>query len=109
MKKLALIVSLIVLSSTSVAFGYVMGSSNLPMFGYPAHSDKAGYRPSRPYSNSGYEASNYRNEVEAYVNRIKEYVDGCDNDVKRINEARQEAISEANSIINEYNQYVKGY
>ena len=71
--------------------------------------DKAGYRPSRPYSNSGYEASNYRNEVEAYVNRIKEYVDGCDNDVKRINEARQEAISEANSIINEYNQYVKGY
>ena len=39
----------------------------------------------------------------------KEYVDKANNDIQRIQEAKSEAIENANRVIEEYNRNVRGY
>ena len=80
---------------TSMAFSYVLGSSNLGLFGYPDHDC---YKPFKPYSfETQYEVDNYNMEVEIYIDCINEYVEAAQNDINRIVEKANEAISEANN------------
>ncbi|MBG0753657.1 hypothetical protein Q7O_003120 [Pectobacterium carotovorum subsp. carotovorum PCCS1] len=53
--------------------------------------------------------NNYKFEVENYVGKVKEYVENGDNDIKRIKEAQQKAINDANQVVEEYNRKVRGY
>lgn len=107
MKKIVLLALAILLCMSSIAFGYVMGASNLGYNGYPQYGTYN--KPFRPYSRDDYSDRNYRQQVDDYVAKGKEYVDACDNDVKRIAEARQDAINSVNAVINEYNDYIKGW
>ena len=99
----------ILLCSTSVAFGYVMGSTNLDFMGYPTCEKKVGYPPDRPYSHDAYAINQYRSEVEDYIYSVDEYVKSCNNDINRIVEERNKAIKEANKAVEEYNNYAKSY
>lgn len=96
MKKIVLLALAILLCMSSIAFGYVMGASNLGYNGYPQYGTYN--KPFRPYSRDDYSDKNYRQQVDDYVT-----------DVKRIAEARQDAINSVNAVINEYNDYIKGW
>ena len=89
------------------SYAYVYGGSNLPVFGYPSHDCSQPYsKPYKPYSfNSQWEVDQYNREVrqyndelEEYFSCIKEYVDNANSDLKRIQDAAQDAINEANSL-----------
>lgn len=109
MKKVIILTLVVLLCSVSVAFGYVVGSSNLPLSEYPDF-DKYHYKkPTVPYSHNQYDDSRYRTEVENYVEDARNYVEAANNDIKRIIEAKQEAIASANEAVNEYNSYARGY
>ena len=109
MKKIVILTLVILLCSFSVAFGYVVGSSNLPLSEYPDFDRYRYKKPSTPYSRNQYYDSRYRAEVENYVQDAKNYVEAANNDIQRIIEAKQEAIASANEAINEYNSYARGY
>ena len=104
-RKLMILAGLFVLSAPS--FGYVYGGSNLPILGYPSHDCSAPYsKPHEPYSfNSQWQVDQYNSEVRAYNDEleeyfscIREYVENAENDLKRVRDAAQEAIHEANSL-----------
>ncbi|WP_227414481.1 hypothetical protein [Serratia sp. X3] len=84
----------------------VYGGSNLSYSGYPEFND---FPPSAPYGNDQYAWDNYKQEVEDYVRKAKEYISYADNDMERINEGKQAAIRKANNAVEEYNRSVKGY
>lgn len=105
MKKIALLTLIILLCSVSVAFGYVIGNSNLPLSDYP---DFDRYRYKKPTVHQ-YDDSRYRTEVENYIQDARNYVEAADNDIERIIEAKQEAIASANEAVDDYNRYVRGY
>lgn len=109
MKKIALLTLLILLCSFSVAFGYVIGSSNLPLSEYPDFDKYRYKKPTVPYSRSQYDDSRYRTEVENYVQDARNYVKAANNDIERIIEAKQEAVAAANEAVNDYNRYARGY
>lgn len=68
------------------------------------------YPPSKPYGNDPYEAEQYRNEVEAYVRRAKEFIEEAESDARQAIEAAEEARDKANRAIEEYNDWVNyGY
>ena len=91
MKKKIMIIFLIVTCwFTSVAFAFVIGGSNLGILGYPKFDGSLSYNPSRY-------------EVETYIQKAKEYTENCNYDITRIQEAKQEAITEANAKISQYN------
>ena len=92
-KKIMIIFLILTCWFTSVAFAFVMGGSNLGMFGYPKFDGYLSYKPSRY-------------EVETYIQKAKEYTENCNYDINRIQEAKQAAITEANAKISQYN---KGY
>ncbi|MDK9420015.1 MULTISPECIES: hypothetical protein [Pectobacterium] len=97
------------ISISSIAFtsnAYVYGGSNLNFSGYPDFSELT---PSAPYGNDQYMWNNYKFEVENYVRKAKEYVENGDNDIKRIKEAQQKTINDANQVVEEYNRKVRGY
>ncbi len=92
--------------SVSPLYALVFGGSNLGIFGYPSHRCTAPYsKPSKPYSfNSQWEIDEYNSDIDRYnsqmreyINCINEYVENAKNDIKRIKEKANEAISEANS------------
>lgn len=89
-KKLVIGTVLLTLWSASVACAYVMGGSNLGGLGYPEFDQYISYDPSRE-------------EVERYVEDAKQYVENCNYDMQRVNEARNNAIDKANEAINNYN------
>ena len=91
MKKGLVVFILSLFWCTSVAFAYVIGGSNLGFGGYPEFKDFISFNPSRL-------------DVEIYVNNAKEYVENCNNDVKRVYEARNTAIEKANQAIEDYNR-----
>ena len=78
--------------SSSVAFAYVMGGTNLGYSGYP---EFRGYL-------SSYNTSRY--DIERYLDEVKEYVKNGDNDKQRITEAQNNAIREANEEVARYNR-----
>lgn len=81
---------ILVLWCSSVAFAYVYGGSNLGFSGYPAFSSYLSYRPSKY-------------EIEQYIADAKEYVENCNYDIQRIQEAQAAAIDEATDAIYRYN------
>ncbi|HDW3536670.1 TPA: hypothetical protein RMN37_001625 [Escherichia coli] len=84
-----------------VASAAVFGGSNLGYGGYPEFTQM---EPTPPYSNDQYAWENYRREVERYTSDVKEYLEDANNDMKRIQEAQQEAIDKANNVVEEYNR-----
>lgn len=98
----------IAISCTGLLFAYVIGGTNLGYGGYP---DFSGYRPSAPFSYnnevSEMEFNNYRDSVQCYVDSAQEYVENGNNDIKRISEAQDEAIREANAAVDEFNSWAR--
>ena len=74
----------------------IFGGSNFDFSGYPKHKCS---KPYKPYQfTDKYEVDRYNNELQHYINCIEEYVMNSNNDLKRVQEAAREAISEANSL-----------
>lgn len=90
MNKILLCLCAIMLSTSSVALGYVIGNSNFTLGQYPEFDAYISYAPSEY-------------EIDSYVRQAKEYVEGCNNDMQRIAEAREDAIAKANEVISRYN------
>jgi len=103
MNKFAL---LVLLSMPFASSAVVMGGSNLGFGGYPEFTEIA---PTPPYSDDQYAWDNYRRQVADYTERAKQYIDDSNSDMKRIQEAQQDAINKANDVVEEYNRKVKGY
>lgn len=91
MKKIIFVLLITLLCSTSVAFGYVIGGSNLSLGMYPAFNAYLSYNPSR-------------SEVERYIQESKRYVENCNNDIDRIQEAKNDAIRKVNYEVDKYNR-----
>jgi len=99
--KYVLFFSLFIFCITPV-FAFVIGGSNLSLSSYPEF-DK--WKPSKPYSGSDpYAWDRYYDEVKEYVNEAQEYIDNANNDIRRIQEAIQEAVDKANSVASEANR-----
>jgi hypothetical protein len=82
--KYFILLTLTLILSTSIALAsYVYGGTNFGYGGYPDPSCQ------KPYDRK----NNYARQ--SYVKCINDYIENGNNDVKRINEAQQEAISEA--------------
>ncbi|MBC8520016.1 MAG: hypothetical protein H8D24_06395 [Gammaproteobacteria bacterium] len=85
------------------AFPYVLGGSNLGIFGYPSHSCSVPSKPYKPYSfTSEHEVSSYNSSVkiyninvDAYIDCINTYVENANNDIQRIRDAANDAVSDA--------------
>ncbi|KLF01652.1 hypothetical protein YA24_15425 [Klebsiella aerogenes] len=103
MKKFALFA---LLSLPFSASAIVMGGSNLGFSGYPEFSEIA---PTPPYSDDQYAWDSYRREVAEYAEKAKQYLEDSNSDMKRIQEAQQDAIQKANDVVEEFNRKVKGY
>lgn len=87
--------------AASGAFAYY-GGSNLD---YPGYPDFSVYRPNPPFSHDRYAYDSYRNEVEEYVRKAKEYVENGNNDIETIGEKQREATRKANQVIEEFNDW----
>jgi hypothetical protein len=105
MKRLVIVISAMILAP-SAAIAIVFGGSNLGFMGYPSHTCSPPYsKPIKPFQfteqwqidqyNS--EVDTYNFELDTYRQCIKEYVENSANDIKRIKEKANEAISDANS------------
>ena len=53
------------------------------------------------------EFNNYRDSVQRYVDSAQEYVENGNNDIKRISEAQDEAIRDANAAVDEFNSWAR--
>lgn len=74
----------------------VFGGTNLGFLGYPKHTCS---KPYKPYSFSGqYEVESYTHQYENFIECIKTYVENARNDISRIRESSNDAVSEANSL-----------
>ena len=104
MKKIIMII--IVSVCAGFLFAYVYGGTNLGFMGYPEFS---AYAPSAPYGYevSEYEFNSYRDEVERYVDQAEEYIENGNNDIRRISEAQEAAIDDANRAVNEFNSWAR--
>lgn len=97
MRRLNLIYIMFILSFFgNAAMAYVFGGSNLGFLGYPKHSCSQPYKPFQFTSQS--QVNMYNADLEVYFNCIDSYVENAKNDIDRIIEAANEAISEANSF-----------
>lgn len=91
MQKLSgLVLSLFLLCPISCAI--VFGGSNLGFSGYPSHTC---YKPTRPWSNDEYSWQRYKSDYTSYIDCMRDYLDNASNDIQRIKEKMQEAVSEA--------------
>lgn len=78
MRKIFILVFLLILTTSSIAFGFVIGITRIGRLWDTLNSIKIIYNPSKT-------------DIEEYIRQAKEYIEGCDNDVDRIHEARQSA------------------
>ena len=88
LKKFLIIISVILLALFAKAFALVIGGSNLGIMGYPSPSCYL-------YSRDEY-------SVRSYIDCINEYVENANNDIKRIKEAAQDAVSDAKFRLSTY-------
>ncbi len=96
MKKPIALLTILLFCGASPSFAYVMGGSNLGYMGYPECKARVSWQPDE------YEMDNY-------IREVKKYIENCDNDMRRIQEAKEDAIREANRNIDEYNRRRLGY
>ena len=79
------------------AAAIVYGGTNFGFLGYP---DPDCSEPYKPYQfSSDFARQQFVSEVEDYLACMREYVDNANNDVKRVVEARDQAIDDANSYV----------
>lgn len=95
--------------SVSMAVSYVSSITNFDGLGYPTFASKS-QRPIKPFSKDSYSMQNYRFEVERYVEDSRNYVTAGNNDIGQIGEEKAKAVSSANEVVAEYNNFVRyGY
>lgn len=92
------------------AAAYTGYGSNLGYFDYPEFRE---FEPSPPYSREQWQAEQYRQEVETYLETAKRYVENCDSDkqtvLDEIAQKQKEAIRKANNAVDAYNDWLNGY
>lgn len=92
------------------AAAYTGYGSNLGYFDYPEFRE---FEPSPPYSREQWQAEQYRQEVETYLETAKRYVENCDSDkqtvLDEIAQKQKEAIRKANNVVDAYNDWLNGY
>ncbi|MDW4578491.1 hypothetical protein [Atlantibacter hermannii] len=101
MKKFIIILILII---PGISHAAVYGGTNLGYSGYPEFDER---EPSPPVTDDQYAWEAYRQEVDRYTEQAKEYLENSSNDIKRIQEAQEEAIEKANRVVREYNSQVR--
>ena len=106
MKKTMMFIGFVILCACCTGAGYIFGGSNLGYSGYPEFSKSTPYQP---FDREKYGASTYQNDVESYVRSVKEYVQNAENDKARINNAIEEAIQKANNVVDDYNNWARGW
>lgn len=89
------IISIALLLASASAGASVFGGSNLGYSGYP---EPACRKPYEPYSSSRMDREIYQDEVDRYIRCIKDYLENANNDIERIREAQEEAITEAKRL-----------
>ncbi|NVJ64743.1 MAG: hypothetical protein HWD84_11025 [Flavobacteriaceae bacterium] len=89
------------------ALAMVFGGSNFTLGSYPKNTCyPPTSKPFKPYQfNNQFEIDSYNvqvkrynAELEDYSNCIDEYIENANNDIKRIQEAAQQAINEFNNL-----------
>lgn len=92
------------------AAAYTGYGSNLGYFDYPEFRE---FEPSPPYSREQWQAEQYRQEVETYLETAKRYVENCDSDkqtvLDEIAQKQKEAIRKANDVVDTFNNWLNGY
>ena len=82
-----MLIVVVVVMWAGVAWGWVVGSSNLSLSSYPEHSCRKPYPPFDDY------------DLDRYKRCISEYIEGAANDQKRITEKANEAVEEYNKFV----------
>lgn len=106
--RLILIFSVVLLLCfSSASIGYVYGSSNLGVAGYPEFRSM---RPIRPVTNSKVFINKYKEDVDQYLRDARKYIESAQNDRTLIKEAVEQCTRDATSVIDEYNTWLNyGY
>lgn len=106
MKKTLVITAIIGFCFSTVSFsaGYIYGTSNLGMGGYPGFKDYG--KPMKPFKKDKFSMTMYSQEVDRYVNEARSYVDAAENDITSIRRAIDDAELKAKSVVDEYNRFV---
>jgi hypothetical protein len=92
----SLLAVLLLLVGSMKADAIVLGESNLPLLGYP---EARCYELRVPYSDDDYAWESFRHDADEYVDCINQYIEAGNNDIRRIREAQQDALNEANAFI----------
>jgi len=96
-----------IITGASSASAVVFGGTNFGFGGYPDHQCSQPFgKPIKPFRfTDQYEVDAYNREVcrynrdlDYYLDCVRTYIDNADNDVQRIREKVDDAISEANSL-----------
>lgn len=106
LQRLKTVVFVLGISATATAGAYVIGGSNFTMSRYPEPDCDAPYsKPTRPYSDDKWAIDQYNREVERYNDDLREfrrcgveYIENANNDIRRIQEAVQDLVSESNRL-----------
>lgn len=96
MKKILLITFMLLLTEIQDVYGYVYGETNFDFLGYP---DPSCSEPFVPYGGDSASWKIFKIEFEEYARCIERYLEGAQNDQKRI-------IEKANEVIDGYNLFV---
>lgn len=94
----------IIMCFASVSLGYVLGGSNFGIGGYPEFDT---LEPSKPIFKDDFSIQRYKDEVEEYRDEAEEYLENAANDLKRIQDAMEDAVNKTNDIIGEYNTFMR--
>lgn len=90
LKRVLVIFLAMIIWGSSIAFAYVIGGSNLGVLGYPEFNSYISYNPSH-------------SEIEQYIWDAKVYVENCNYDIQRIQEAKSNTIDKVNDAVYQYN------
>lgn len=90
--KIAALAAALSLTATLPSMAIVLGGSNLDFMGYPQPRAYISFDPDEE-------------ELRQYLDEIDEYVENCDNDIRRILEARNNAIEEARQKVRDYHRH----
>lgn len=90
--KIAALAAALSLTATLPSMAIVLGGSNLDFMGYPQSRAYISFDPDEE-------------ELRQYLDEIDEYVENCDNDIRRILEARNNAIEEARQKVRDYHRH----
>ncbi len=87
--KIAALAAALSLTAAFPSMAIVLGGTNLDFMGYPRPRAYISFDPDEE-------------ELKKYLDEIDEYVENCDNDIRRILEARNDAVAEARQKVRDY-------